>query len=320
MSIEALTWPSGAEVFADAPIGTDADAGRSIVSRREDIEGAARAIEADIVDLFDEEQPDGEERSDTGREPLRLSKWDLDTDRFEVWNNMQRNRRAVWRWLVHGKGRKYARAFGLVLDDPDPAKPQQTIYRNDWGDPSVEVHSVRTALRRDSRGAIQTDLVIEVTQRRRGYFEPDEQDSADRGPAFDPEQDGDFKFRAGCTIVIDTTRNAFRHVIQTPGTVADDDELGAGAGVPHPGRRCRCERLRRLRTRSLRSAPRWRLERAVRAAPSSWGGLSDGTQAGSGRSHAGAEIRRHRAHVPARATATVFCSPFAARTTSRSTC
>jgi hypothetical protein len=166
---------------------------------------------------------------------------------------MQRNRRAVWHWLVHGKGRKYARAFGLVLDDPDPARPQQTIYRNDWGDPSVEVHSVRTALRRDSRGAIQTDLVIEVTQRRRGFFEPDEQDSADRGPAFDPEQDGDFKFRAGCTIVIDTTRNAFRHVIQTPGTVADDDELAlvrafltrdAGADA----------NAFRLRTRSLRSA------------------------------------------------------------------
>jgi hypothetical protein len=84
---------------------------------------------------------------------------------------------------------------------------------------------VRTALRRDSRGAIQTDLVVEVTQRRRGFFERDEQEGADRGPAFDPEQDGDFKFRAGCTIVIDTTRNAFRHVIQTPGTVADDAEL-----------------------------------------------------------------------------------------------
>ena len=120
MSIEALTWPSGAEVFADAPIETDADAGRSIVSRREDIEGAARAIEADIVALFDEEQPDGEDVRDRSQ-PLRLSKWDLESDRFEVWNNMQRNRRAVWRWLVHGKGRKYARAFGLVLDDPDPA-------------------------------------------------------------------------------------------------------------------------------------------------------------------------------------------------------
>ena len=179
MSIDALTWPSGAEVFADAPIGTDEGAGRSIVSRREDIEGAAPR-EADIIALFDEEQSD-DEASDRSQ-PLRLSKWDLDTDRHEVWNNMQRNRRAVWHWLVHGKGRKYARAFGLVLDDPDPARPQQTIYRNDWGDPSVEVHSVRTALRRNLRGAIQTDLVIEVTQRRRGYFESDEQDGAESRP------------------------------------------------------------------------------------------------------------------------------------------
>ena len=92
-------------------------------------------------------------------------------------------------------------------------QPQQTIYRNDWGDPSVEVHSVRTALRRDRAARSSTDLVIEVTQRRRGYFDPDEQESADRGPAFDPEQDGDFKYRAGCTILIDPTteRGPSRH-------------------------------------------------------------------------------------------------------------
>jgi hypothetical protein len=131
----------------------------------------------------------------------------------------------VWRWLIQGKGRKYADAFGLLLDDPDPSRPQQTIYRNEWGEPSVEVHSVRTALRRDSRGAVLTDLVIEITQRRRGYFDPKDQEQADRGPPIDPDMDGDFKFRTGVTIVIDTTKNVFRHVIRTAGTIAEDAEL-----------------------------------------------------------------------------------------------
>ena len=52
------------------PIGTDADVGRSIVSRREDLEGAARAIEADIVALFDEAQSDDDELGAVGTAPV----------------------------------------------------------------------------------------------------------------------------------------------------------------------------------------------------------------------------------------------------------
>jgi hypothetical protein len=101
-----------------------------------------------------------------------------------------------------------------------------TIYRNNFGEPTVEVHSVRTALRRDSRGQTVTDIVIEVTQRRRGYFEEQAQKAADAtGKRFPANKDGDFKFRAGCTIVIDGTKNTFRHIIRTPGTVEDDKEL-----------------------------------------------------------------------------------------------
>ena len=141
-----------------------------------------------------------------------------------------------------------------MLDDPDPAKPQQTIYRNDWGDPSVEVHSVRTALRRNSRGAIQTDLVIEVTQRRRGFFEPDEQDSADRGPAFDRG--------AGWGLQVprrlhDRDRHDQERVpscrSRSPGTVADDDELALVRAFLTRDADSDANAFS-LRTRSLRSA------------------------------------------------------------------
>ena len=39
----------------------------------------------------------------------------------------------------------------------------------------------------------------------------------------DPERD--FKYRAGCTLLIDPEEMQIRRVIRTPGTVADDDEL-----------------------------------------------------------------------------------------------
>jgi hypothetical protein len=136
------------------------------------------------------------------------------------------------------KGRRYAGAFGLVLQD-DPNKLRATIYRRD-GRPSVEVHSVRTALRRDARGSTVTDLVIEVTQRRRGYFDEKEQMRQDSLPVQPTQSERpDFKFRAGCTIVIDTTRSVFRHIIRSPGSVDDDGELERVrqflTGDPGPG-------------------------------------------------------------------------------------
>jgi hypothetical protein len=227
MSIEALTWPSGAEVIADAQ-SDGAQAGRTAPAP-DAVADALRTSHADLMRLFDDLQPgrgaaDGEPPA--AGVPLRLSKWDLDSDRFEVWKTMQRNCRAVWYWLVQGEGQKYAPALGIVLADADPWRPRQTIYRDDWGAPSVEVHSVRTALRRDARGAVMTDLVIEVTQRRRGFFDPAEQKRGDaQAHPFAADEDGDFKFRAGCTIVVDTTRCVFRHIIRTAGTVADDGEL-----------------------------------------------------------------------------------------------
>jgi hypothetical protein len=109
------------------------------------------------------------------------------------------------------------------------------VFRDEKGNPSVEIHSVRTALRRDARGAIITDLVVELTQRRGGYFKKEDQKKAEQQPhpkkvktrreakKFNPMPD--FKYRAGCTIVIDTTNNVFRHIIRTRGDVADENEF-----------------------------------------------------------------------------------------------
>jgi hypothetical protein len=164
-----------------------------------------------------------DEDEEPGAERPAFDPWNLESDRFTVWQTMENNRRSLWGWLVDGEGRKYVEAFGLVLNDNEAPK---TVYRNRRGAPAVEVHSVRTALRRSARGTLLTDLVVEITQRRRGYFDPDEQAAADaRIKPFGRQEDGDFKYRAGCTLLIDPATMTVRRVIRTAGTIADEAEL-----------------------------------------------------------------------------------------------
>jgi len=225
MSIEALVWPSGAETIANAEAVKGKKRRMSASPSKLAVRKARVASEQVIDDLFSTPQRkrrgEGDDAPDYEGAP-QFRKWDLGSDRFEVWKNMEESRAAVWRWLMYGKGNEYLDALGLVTDKG--TKP--TVYRNKFGIPTVEVHSVRTALRRDARGQTLTDIVVEVTQRRRGYFDAQAQKDADaRTKPFPVNEDGDFKFRTGCTIIIDGARNAIRHIIRTPGKVDDDKEL-----------------------------------------------------------------------------------------------
>ena len=118
-------------------------------------------------------------------------------------------------------GYAYSQIFGLVID-PNEAPP--TVFRKD-GIPSVEVHSVRPAIRKTLRGEYRTDLVVEITQRRRGYFDPNEQDEMDKKGNTEFNK-YDFTYRAGCTILIDTSSQVIRRVITTRGTISDNVQLG----------------------------------------------------------------------------------------------
>ena len=81
----------------------------------------------------------------------------------------------------------------------------------------VEVASVRTTRRAGPDGQDIRQLVIEVTQRRQGYFDPAVQAAQDAPPpagtpAGDPQW-GDFVFRGGATLIIDLRGNKLRYVI-----------------------------------------------------------------------------------------------------------
>jgi hypothetical protein len=230
MSPDALIWPSGSEVIARTAHKFRRSRKKNSVGRppKQAIRRARDESEKDIKKLLGQTY---RYRDDTGkRSEVRLRMLDLSSDREQVWKVMSENRRAVWDWFLHKEGKKYAKAFGIIL-----GRAPRTVFRDENGDPSVEVHSVRTALRRDGRGGIITDLVVELTQRRGGYFSEKDQKNAEKQTKLKKVKTRkevkklnpvpDFKYRAGCTIVIDTTNYVFRHIIRTHGHVADQDEF-----------------------------------------------------------------------------------------------
>lgn len=198
--VDALAWPSGDEILNE--LVARGEVPKSEASKPEDhrhyisqfYSGHTRGVES----------------------------WSFESDRYEIWKTLKPLRQRLHEWLRQGDhyGSIYANILGLVLD-PDAAP---SIYRTRDGFPSVEVHSVRPAIRRTLSGEFRTDLVVEITQRRRGYFDPEEQKAVDTGKR-KPSKDGDFKYRAGCTILIDPVKQEIRRVIRTPGTVADDRQL-----------------------------------------------------------------------------------------------
>ncbi len=207
MGEDSLAWPTGNELMEDQ------DAEDFTVSSSEDRIGRIKLTKNRM------------------REGLQsrfkaISDWNLESDRFKVWTSLDHWKKQIHDWLKDGDsfGNKYAQLFGLVIDGTAPP----TVYRSDKdGLPSVEIHSVRPTIRRIKQGGARTDLVIEITQRRRGYFDPDKQKAMD-APSSTPlsrDEHGDFKFRAGCTILIAPDTQEIRRVIKTRGTVSDDTEL-----------------------------------------------------------------------------------------------
>jgi hypothetical protein len=209
MSVESLLWPTGEIVAEEADVRIERQHVRALLSEDQPVN-----------------DPDQMESSSRPPRPVsaHIRPWSLETDRYQTWEGMDANARVLWRWLIKGNGRSLARAFGLVLEDDNPPP---TVFRSRNGERvAVEVHSVRTAIRRTPRGAPTTDLVVEITQRRRGYFDAAKQQSLDAAPPVPvlPEE-CDFFYRAGCTLLINPTTMEVRRVIRTRATIADNAEL-----------------------------------------------------------------------------------------------
>jgi len=153
-----------------------------------------------------------------------ITGWNMESDRYRVWSENDGVRSAFWQWLLGGDslGQDYCKILGLEIAPSAPT----TVYRQ-GGRPTVEIHAVRPALRRTAEGSARTDVVIEITQQRWGYFDPKVQAKMDgvKPGSRTRLKKPDFIFRAGCTALVDSRTSEVRRVMQTPGTVADPDEL-----------------------------------------------------------------------------------------------
>lgn len=141
--------------------------------------------------------------------------------RLDIWNQSRRNARTVHDWIVDpGLKGEWSRLLGLRLDRNAPSSITRSRRT---GGPAVEVHSVRQARRVGPDGQEQQQWVIEITQRRRAFFDPDRQREADAGGG-DPDA-YDFWFRGGATMLVDQLTGEIRYAIRK--RIDDDRRLAA---------------------------------------------------------------------------------------------
>jgi hypothetical protein len=209
MSVESLLWPDRRAAEEAAGIGATQDELHALFMEDQNINYPEQKVSSKVP------------RPQTHR----LQSWTLESDRYKTWLGVEVDAATLWSWLMKGKGRSLTKAFGLVVDEDNPPP---TVFRSPSSENrvAVEVHSVRRALRRSPRGETVADLVVEITQRRRAYFDPEKQKDMDKpGAMHGPDEKGDFRYRAGCTVLMDPTTMQVRRVIRTAGTIADDLQL-----------------------------------------------------------------------------------------------
>jgi hypothetical protein len=165
----------------------------------------------------------------------KVQAWRVSTDRARIASSSDQLQKCAWQWLKKKFGNDKRpdpstestgfaaegtaiSALGLALRRDAP----RSIYRSETdGKPSVQVHSVRYALRPHQDGATVRDVVVEVVQRRRGYYDPElqkEVDGLDYDLPSDPSDKDqkyrpDFNFRGGCTLLIDGETGLVRYAI-----------------------------------------------------------------------------------------------------------
>lgn len=134
--------------------------------------------------------------------------------------------------------REWERLLGLRFVPLENDDPMKSIDCETKGDdayvprldkrgrrvPKFEVHSVRIARRRTPEGRELQQLVAQVTQKRWGFFDEEEQREVDKaGPGDTPEPD--FWFRGGVTIIVDLNDGRLSHIIRK--RIDKDDRLAA---------------------------------------------------------------------------------------------
>jgi len=148
---------------------------------------------------------------------------------------VEENEKRVWQWLQGLDGSQWDRLLGIHLT-PGATTAEGNVlhsiprraYRGGKDPrPIVQVYSTRAARRAGPDGQELDQLVVQLAQRRRAYFDRDMQIRADRGQltAEEFKADPDFWFRGGSTLLIDLKDGRLRNAIRK--RIDNDERLAA---------------------------------------------------------------------------------------------
>jgi hypothetical protein len=139
--------------------------------------------------------------------------WGLVTNRRKIFEQTRTSQLTLLKWITAPEGREAARAAYLLLElgKNDPQGFFRVKDGPNRGMPKLEIHSVRPARRIGPDNQTATELVVEMTQLRRAYCDPDLQARVDKGMADPPKPD--FIFRGGCTLLVDPETARVKYAI-----------------------------------------------------------------------------------------------------------
>lgn len=174
--------------------------------------------------------------------PYRLSIGDLNKldlvpkfKREEVIATAENNAESVYYWIMEENDdeidARWQEVCGIVFRHGlIPRDDRETIHSRpsklDGDFPPVEVHSVRLTRRVGPDGQDLRQLIVELTQQRRGFFTPEDQDQQEKDPMHPKE--GDFRFRGGATLIFDLREGHLRYAIRK--RISDDGRLARQRG------------------------------------------------------------------------------------------
>jgi hypothetical protein len=223
MAEDSLLWPTDIDFAKVAPSEVDAAAARQ------------RSRNA-MKKMFSDPAPSGRDPNYTQkasrptppqvsvRSENVLTPTSLQMPRFDIWVDADKQAATFHSWLLDEDWKWMADALGLVVQVGNLPKTI-SAHSYDHNQANVEIHAVRTAMKRGPLGFPEQHMVVAVTQWRAGFLDKDTQTAKDQQPGAWNDPERDFKYRAGCTLLIDPQEMLIRRVIRTPGTVDNDDEL-----------------------------------------------------------------------------------------------
>lgn len=133
------------------------------------------------------------------------------------WLRDQSDHAIDWERILGIKLKRETRYTGPDGKEQVSTAPGGIMLSAETGEPAVEIHAVRIARRQGPDGQDLPQLVVQVTQRRRGYVDPAVQQAADTGNLdhSDPRwKQPDFWFRGGATLLVDLRDGRVRRCIR----------------------------------------------------------------------------------------------------------